>query len=159
MKVIQSGFGGSHFSRTPTLCARDVISVKGLEANTPNMMPLNPILIVDVFDVWGIDFMGPFPMSFGHSYILVGVDYVSKWGRSNPMKDWSIKLLDSLWAYRTVYKTILGMSLIALFMAKRAISQWRLNINHGRQSRSSHGFDKSWVKEMFGFERIGGNEE
>ncbi|RVW13067.1 hypothetical protein CK203_108973 [Vitis vinifera] len=35
-----------------------------------NMMPLNPILIVDVFDVWGIDFMGPFPMSFGHSYIL-----------------------------------------------------------------------------------------
>ena len=23
--------------------------------------------------------MGPFPMSFGNSYILVGVDYVSKW--------------------------------------------------------------------------------
>ena len=44
-----------------------------------NMMPLNPILIVDLFYVWGIDFMGPFPMSFGYSYILVGVDYVSKW--------------------------------------------------------------------------------
>ena len=43
------------------------------------MMPLNPILIVDLFDVWGINFMGPFPMSFGYSYILVGVDYVSKW--------------------------------------------------------------------------------
>ncbi|RVW72467.1 hypothetical protein CK203_060488 [Vitis vinifera] len=42
-------------------------------------MPMNPILIVDLFDVWGIDFMGPFPMSFGNSYILVGVDYVSKW--------------------------------------------------------------------------------
>jgi hypothetical protein len=25
------------------------------------MMPLNPILIVEIFDVWGIDFMGPFP--------------------------------------------------------------------------------------------------
>ena len=42
-------------------------------------MPLNPILVVDLFDLWGIDFMGPFPVSFGYSYILVGVDYVSKW--------------------------------------------------------------------------------
>ena len=42
-------------------------------------MPMNPILIVDLFYVWGIDFMGPFLMSFGNSYILVGVDYVAKW--------------------------------------------------------------------------------
>ena len=48
-------------------------------------MPMNPILIVDLFDVWGIDFMeGPFPMSFGNSYILVGVDYVSKWIEAIP---------------------------------------------------------------------------
>jgi hypothetical protein len=44
-----------------------------------DMMPLNPILIVEIFNVWGIDFMGPFPLSFGYEYILVGVDYVSKW--------------------------------------------------------------------------------
>jgi hypothetical protein len=43
------------------------------------MMPLNPILIVEIFYVRGIDFMGPFPPSFGYAYILVGVDYVSKW--------------------------------------------------------------------------------
>jgi hypothetical protein len=43
------------------------------------MMPLNPILIVEIFDIWGIDFMGPFPNSFGFLYILVAVDYVSKW--------------------------------------------------------------------------------
>jgi len=43
-------------------------------------MPQNPILEVEVFDVWGIDFMGPFnPPSYGNAYILVAVDYVSKW--------------------------------------------------------------------------------
>ena len=44
-----------------------------------DMMPLNPILVVKIFDVWEIDFMGPFPPSFGHEYIFVVVDYVSKW--------------------------------------------------------------------------------
>lgn len=39
------------------------------------MMTLNPILVVKVFDVWGIDFMGPFPPSFGYVYILVAEDY------------------------------------------------------------------------------------
>ena len=51
-----------------------------------NMMPLNLILVVEIFDVWGIDFMGPFPTSFGCSYILVGVDYVSKWVKAIPCK-------------------------------------------------------------------------
>ncbi|KAL2474516.1 KRAB-A domain-containing protein 2-like [Abeliophyllum distichum] len=42
-------------------------------------MPLNSILEVELFDVWDIDFMGPFPSSFSNQYILVAVDYVSKW--------------------------------------------------------------------------------
>ncbi|XP_070025984.1 uncharacterized protein [Nicotiana sylvestris] len=42
-------------------------------------MPLNTILEVDIFDIWGIDFMGPFVRSCGNTYILVAVDYVSKW--------------------------------------------------------------------------------
>ena len=32
-----------------------------------------------IFDVWGIDFMGPFPPLFGNIYILLVVDYLSKW--------------------------------------------------------------------------------
>ncbi|KAH9794255.1 hypothetical protein KPL71_004834 [Citrus sinensis] len=51
-----------------------------------NMMPLNPILVVEIFDVWGIDFMRPFPPSFGYQYILVAVDYVSKWVEAIPCK-------------------------------------------------------------------------
>ncbi|XP_070028695.1 uncharacterized protein [Nicotiana sylvestris] len=42
-------------------------------------MPLQNILAVEIFDVWGIDFMGPFPYSNGYRFILVAVDYVSKW--------------------------------------------------------------------------------
>ena len=42
-------------------------------------MPLQGILVVQLFDVWGIDFIGPFPFSFGNLYILQAVDYVSKW--------------------------------------------------------------------------------
>ncbi|XP_060969663.1 uncharacterized protein LOC133036909 [Cannabis sativa] len=42
-------------------------------------MTLNCILEVELFDVWGIDFMGPFPPSYENLYILLAVDYVSKW--------------------------------------------------------------------------------
>ena len=44
-----------------------------------HQMPLQGILVVQLFDVWGIDFMGPFSSSFGNMYILLAVDYVSKW--------------------------------------------------------------------------------
>ncbi|GJX76820.1 reverse transcriptase domain-containing protein [Tanacetum coccineum] len=42
-------------------------------------MPQNVIQVCEIFDVWGIDFMGPFPSSRGNKYILVAVDYLSKW--------------------------------------------------------------------------------
>ncbi|GJT47037.1 reverse transcriptase domain-containing protein [Tanacetum coccineum] len=42
-------------------------------------MPQNAIQVCEIFDVWGIDFMGPFPSSRGNKYILVAVNYLSKW--------------------------------------------------------------------------------
>ena len=45
-------------------------------------MPLTSILEVELFDVWEIYFMGPFPSSCGYKYILLVVDNVSKWGEA-----------------------------------------------------------------------------
>ncbi|GJT31248.1 reverse transcriptase domain-containing protein [Tanacetum coccineum] len=42
-------------------------------------MPQNSIQVCEIFDVWGIDFMGSFSSSRGNKYILVAVDYLSKW--------------------------------------------------------------------------------
>ena len=49
-------------------------------------MTQNPVLICKIFDVWGIDFMGPFPTSFGFMYILLAIDYVSKWVETKATK-------------------------------------------------------------------------
>ena len=49
-------------------------------------MPQQPMLFCEVFDVWGIDFMGHFPVSFGFVYILLVVDYVSKWVEAKPTR-------------------------------------------------------------------------
>nr|GEU80110.1 reverse transcriptase domain-containing protein [Tanacetum cinerariifolium] len=42
-------------------------------------MPQNSFQVCKIFNVWGIDFMRPFPSSRGNKYILVAVNYLSKW--------------------------------------------------------------------------------
>ena len=54
-------------------------------------MPLNFDLQVELFDVWGIDFMGSFPKSKDCEYILVAVDYVSKWVEALPCRSANAK--------------------------------------------------------------------
>ncbi|GJR44823.1 reverse transcriptase domain-containing protein [Tanacetum coccineum] len=65
-------------------------------------MPQNAIQVCEIFDVWGIDFMGPFSSSRGNKYILVAVDYLSKWveAKALPTNDARVvvKILKSLFS-------------------------------------------------------------
>ena len=56
-------------------------------------MPLTNILEVELFDVWGIDFMGLFPSYYGYKYILLAVDYVSKWVEAIPTTNCDAKVI------------------------------------------------------------------
>ncbi|RVW73024.1 Retrovirus-related Pol polyprotein from transposon 297 [Vitis vinifera] len=86
MKVLQSGFTWSSLFKDSHIMCRSCDKCERLGKLTKrNQMPMNPILIVDLFYVWGINFMGPFPMSFGNSYILVGVELCFQMGGGNPL--------------------------------------------------------------------------
>ncbi|GJW28301.1 reverse transcriptase domain-containing protein [Tanacetum coccineum] len=58
-------------------------------------MPQNSIQVYEIFDVWGIDFMGPFSSLRGNKYILVAVDYLSKWveAKALPTNDARVVML------------------------------------------------------------------
>lgn len=59
-------------------------------------MPLNTIMEVELFDDWGIDYMGSFPSSSNNNYILVAVDYVSKWIQVVPSPTNDVKMVIKL---------------------------------------------------------------
>jgi hypothetical protein len=61
-------------------------NAKELETSQRNSMPLRYNLQIDLFDVWGIDFMAPFKNSHGYEHILVMVVYVSKWVAAMPCR-------------------------------------------------------------------------
>ncbi|GJV09593.1 reverse transcriptase domain-containing protein [Tanacetum coccineum] len=104
-KACQEGPTGGHQSANMT--AR-----KAFDADKRNQrqgkisqrdeMPQNAIQVCEIFDLWGIDFMGPFPSSRGNKYILVAVDYLSKWveAKALPTNDARVvvKFLKSLFS-------------------------------------------------------------
>ncbi|GJR50197.1 reverse transcriptase domain-containing protein [Tanacetum coccineum] len=65
-------------------------------------MPQNAIQVCEIFDVWGINFMGPFLSSRGNKYILVTIEFLSKWveAKALPTNDARVivKFLKSLFA-------------------------------------------------------------
>ncbi|GJT57253.1 reverse transcriptase domain-containing protein [Tanacetum coccineum] len=75
-------------------------------------MPQNNIQVCEIFDVWGLDFMGPLPNSRGNKYILVAVDYVSKWVEAQALHTNDarvvVKLLKSLFTRFGVPKALIS---------------------------------------------------
>ncbi|GJT73816.1 reverse transcriptase domain-containing protein [Tanacetum coccineum] len=92
-KIFESGFywptifkGAKKHVRECDACQR----AKNISSR--NQMLLTNTIVSELFDTWGIDFMGPFPSSRNNKYILVAVDYADK-------------LDDALCAFRTAYKS------------------------------------------------------
>ncbi|GKE47901.1 reverse transcriptase domain-containing protein, partial [Tanacetum coccineum] len=85
-KVLDSGF------YWPTIIKEAHTLVRLCEAcqkmgsiSKRDAMPLNNIQVCKIFDVWGIDFMGPFQKSHKFEYILSAIDYVSKWAEAQAL--------------------------------------------------------------------------
>lgn len=49
-------------------------------------IPQQPMMFCEVFEVWGIKFMGPFSPYFGYTYILLDVDYLLRWVEAIPTR-------------------------------------------------------------------------
>ncbi|GKF86504.1 reverse transcriptase domain-containing protein, partial [Tanacetum coccineum] len=90
-------------------------------------MPQNAIQVYEIFDVWGINFMGPCPSLGGNNYILVAIDYLSKWVKAKalPTND-----------ARVVVKFL--KSLVARFETPRAIIS----------DRGTHFYNDQFAKVM-----------
>nr|GEU34492.1 reverse transcriptase domain-containing protein [Tanacetum cinerariifolium] len=98
LKACHNGPIGGHHG--PNYTAKKVIDFGKISQR--DEMPQNSIQVCKIFDVWGIDFMGTFPSSRGNKYILVAVDYLSKWveAKAIPTHDARVvcKFLKSLFA-------------------------------------------------------------
>nr|GEU66198.1 reverse transcriptase domain-containing protein [Tanacetum cinerariifolium] len=105
-----SGPTGGHYGANYT--AKKVFDSASRKKSQKDEMPQNAIQVCEIFDIWGIDFMGPFPNSKGNKYILVAVDYLSKWlkAKTLPTNDARVvvKFLKSLFSLFGTPKAIIS---------------------------------------------------
>nr|GEU61945.1 reverse transcriptase domain-containing protein [Tanacetum cinerariifolium] len=102
-KVIDSGFYWPTIYRDAQDLVKNYdVCQRQSKISQRDEMPQNSIQVCEIFDVWGIDFMGPFPSSRGNKYILIAVDYLSKWveAKALPINDSRVvrKFLKNLFA-------------------------------------------------------------
>nr|GEX61886.1 reverse transcriptase domain-containing protein [Tanacetum cinerariifolium] len=102
--LMQVSFG-LRFTKMPMTLSPDVtfLSVKAKFRSVMKCRKTpSKFAVCEIFDIWGIDFMGPFPSSRGNKYILVAFDYLSKWVKAKalPTNDARVvcKFLKSLFA-------------------------------------------------------------
>ncbi|GJV96556.1 reverse transcriptase domain-containing protein [Tanacetum coccineum] len=90
--LTQDSFG-LPFTEMPMTWSHDACQRQG-KISQHDEMPQNAIQVCEIFDVWGIDFIGPFPYSRGNKYILLVVDYLSKWveAKALPTNDARVEL-------------------------------------------------------------------
>nr|GEU76019.1 reverse transcriptase domain-containing protein [Tanacetum cinerariifolium] len=102
-KVFNSGFYWPTIYRDAQDLVKnyDVCQRQG-KISQSDEMPQNSIQVCEIFDVWGIDFMGPFSSFRGNKYILIAVNYLSKWveAKALPTNDARVvcKFLKNLFA-------------------------------------------------------------
>nr|GEW88531.1 reverse transcriptase domain-containing protein [Tanacetum cinerariifolium] len=106
-KVFDSGFywptiyrDAQNFVKNCDVCQRQG------KITRKDEMPQNSIQVCEIFDVWGIDFMGPFSSLRGNK--AVGENRAS----------WSDKLDDALLVFRTAYQTPIGCTPYKLVYGK-----------------------------------------
>ena len=85
--MLQSGFYWPTLFKDAIKYCKECLKFQStLNISKRDEMPLQSILEVEIFNVWGIDFMGPFPPFEGKEYIHEAVDYVSKWFEAIPTR-------------------------------------------------------------------------
>jgi len=84
-KVLQAGFFWPSLFKDANKYVKRCDNCQRTESiSKRHEIPLNNIQEVEVFDCWGIDFIGPLPSSFSNEYILLAVEYVCKWVEAIP---------------------------------------------------------------------------